>query len=149
MPTRRLIRDVSRVNKSSIFLIGMMSGFIVSPLKAGITDAPFGVFIAHLFLSGVIAFAYGIVLRSARRSGPGVGFQISIFHWCVAGIGIGLLPNRPDLSFFMAGNGTWSFIQFAMMHFLYGTLVGTLFDRCAIRAEYPEPLNEPHHTIAD
>jgi hypothetical protein len=144
MPNRRLIRDVSRVGKKSVFLIGVIAGLIVSPLKPGVLHGSLRTLAIHLLLSGIIAIGYGILLRSARRSGAGVGFQISIIHWIVAGTVVGLAPHRPDLSFFMLGQGAWSFVSYAIMHFIFGIVIGVLFDRKAIRTEYPLPLrNDP------
>ncbi|MES2854270.1 MAG: hypothetical protein V4692_00325 [Bdellovibrionota bacterium] len=139
---KRLIRDVSRVKTTTVFVIGVIAGLIVSPLKPGIAEGSIGFLSLHLLVSGIAACGYAILLRSARRSGFGVGLQLSLFHWIISGTIVGLIPDRPDLSFFMAQNGLYSFTAYAAMHFVFGGMVGILFDRSAIRMEYARPMNE-------
>ncbi len=134
---KSFIRDVSRVKNLNVFFIGLIAGLAVSILKPGVIDPSAKTIAAHLLVSALVAFGYALLMRSSRRT----GFQISLIHWLLSSVIIGLIPGRPDLSFFMAGDGMVSFIAYAIMHFIYGILVGVMFDRCSIRLEYPKPMN--------
>lgn len=111
----KLIRDVSRVSDSTVLMIGLTAGFLVSlfsfaldlaawkhvsyslllgELLSGRTDT-FGLrvgFSAHLLTSVVFAYVYSLVFRSSRRSGVGIGLHVAFFHWIIMGLGVALVP---------------------------------------------------------
>ena len=87
-----------------------------------------------LALGALIGFAYSFVLRSAHRSGAGVGINVSFFHLILGIVAMAILSG--DLI-------AWDFssaVVFALMHPVFGAVFGILFDRAAARTDYPKPI---------
>jgi hypothetical protein len=137
----RMIRDISQIRTKTVLLIGLLAGIISAPLAPRFSAYAWEAYGFHLLLSSLVALAYSIILKSAHRSGLGVGLQIGTIHWLVAGLITPLVPIAPRFDFFMIGQGPWAMISFALMHFIYGAAIGVLFDRYSIRYEYPQPIS--------
>ena len=167
----RRIRDVNRVSTSGILMIGAASSAVVSLvfhfarmlgwtklnielLLGSLFTAEIGPktwwvgFAALLAVGAAASLAYGFIFRSARRSGAGVGVNLSLFHWGLSGIAVGILPafhplvaeRLPAPGFYMLGEGLHEGLAFFAAHLLFGGMVGSLFDLAAIRDEYPESI---------
>jgi hypothetical protein len=114
----------------------------------------------HLVGSGGIGSLYAAVFRGVRRAGWHTGAVLGIVHWLAAGAAIGWLADRHPLVPYVfappgpfaleVGNGTFG--CFFLMHFLYGTVVGTLYrlpPPARIRGERePEREAEPRRRAA-
>ena len=167
----RRIRDVNRVSTSSILMIGAAASAVVSLIfhfarLLGWTRMNVELIIGSLFTAEIgpktwwvgfaallavgaaAALGYGFIFRSARRSGAGVGLNLSLFHWGLSGIAIGILPafhplvseRLPAPGFYMLGEGLREGLSYFAAHLLFGGLVGSLFDLAATRDEYPESI---------
>ena len=155
---RKLIRDVDRVKNSFVFPIGAAAGVgtllfcavarlwtanrldfenLLGSLLTGRVDADGIGLVSFLFLAGLSAYAYTFIFRSARRSGVGVGLQLSLFHYAINGVAVGLFGAA---GFFMTKMGFATSVIFFSAHLVYGILVGQLFDWSAVRDEFPKPL---------
>ena len=128
----RLIRDVGRVHHITVLWIGLLAGALAWPLL----PVPVGLFFYFLG-SGAVAFAYASILRSAHRSGVGVGLHLALFHWSIASTLVGFVSPYGLLFFRLGWRGGF---QVLVAHMIYGACVGFLFDRASIRMEYPRSL---------
>lgn len=167
MESKRYIRDTAQIGGLSIVAMGAFAGlaeaawtwaaasleltdFRMESLAASLVgfnpgSLPFALaLIIHLAFSAMIAFAYASILKSAHRSGFGVGLNLSLYHWTIGGIGIGiagLLYGTPwSPGFFAFGGGFSSALVYFTAHLVYGGLFGTLFDRASIRREFRRSL---------
>jgi magnesium-transporting ATPase (P-type) len=98
-------------------------------------------FSLSLFINGFVAYAYGFIFRSAHRTGPAVGAHLGFFHWLVSGFLIGLIPIfhpligeiLPAPGFYVLATNPPTVLTFLILHLLYGSLLGWLFDRASLR----------------
>lgn len=168
---KRQIRDVSQVTNWTVFGIGVFAGgvntlffhiirnsgwsqmnlemILGSMFTRNVSSSSWWTgFVLHLLVSGLIAYAYAFIFKSARRSGAGVGMNLSLFHWAISGVAFGILPALHPLiieqyaapGLFAIGMGFASSLVFLVAHVIYGAVVGALFDQAAIRDEHPKPM---------
>lgn len=92
--------------------------------------------IVHLALSGVIGLLYAFGFEHVtKRAGWLVGVAFSVVHTVIAGILIGLVPAvsplvpeiMPAPGPFMSNKGAVYVVAFALLHFVYGAVVGEMY----------------------
>ncbi len=93
-------------------------------------------FIMHLIISGLIALAYAAGFEYVtQRAGWGVGIAFSLIHILIAGMVFGMVPmmhplipeQMPAPGLFMSNKGVMGVLAFAMLHMIYGAIVGGLY----------------------
>lgn len=107
-------------------------------------------FVVHLLISGLVGFLYGVAVLLVRRSGPLAGAVMGLGHLVVDGIAVGWLgeahPLMPALLAapgpFFAGAGAEGVLAFAVLHLLFGALMGAML-RLAPRPAADAPEGEP------
>jgi hypothetical protein len=164
MQDQRYIRDVAKVSNLQVVGIGIVAGLVTTlfyhilrgigwtglnlamiwgQLFTGRSDqmAWWIGFLIFLALSSVAALVYSAVFRSARRSGAGIGLSLGFIHWAISGVLIGFLPDRlGNAGFFLLNTSFATAWIFLLSHLVYGSTVGALFDRAAVKYEYPRPI---------
>lgn len=103
-------------------------------------------FSVYLLFGGLAGFLYGIAAWIVRRTGALAGALLGLGHLVVDGVGIGWLgeahPLMPALMAapgpFYADAGAETALAFALLHVLYGALVGHVLAPARPPAPAPE-----------
>ncbi len=93
-------------------------------------------FVMHLIISGLIALVYAAGFEYVtQRAGWAVGIAFSLIHIIIAGMVFGMIPmmhplmpdQMPAPGVFMSNKGLMGVLAFAMLHMIYGAIVGGLY----------------------
>jgi hypothetical protein len=93
-------------------------------------------FAITLILGGLIALIYAAFFEAIGRSNWGLGLLGGVVHLIIGGLLIGWIsmvhPAIPqvisDPGYFAANYGSWSVAAFAILHLIYGTIVGGMYN---------------------
>lgn len=103
-------------------------------------------FVVYLLVGGLAGFVYGIAALLVRRTGALAGAALGLAHLVIDGVALGWLgdahPLMPALLAppgpFYAAAGAEGVLVFALMHLLFGALVGRALAPSRARAPAPD-----------